>query len=308
MATYQKKLKRAKDGCYVRYIGKNASGQAEKFRLGFDLGEAEKREALILELWAHQERHTDPFLALGFHWTRDFLKAAKAIAKGKPPVLPPTYKSKTEPAKYVDALNEVGSEFSQSDPSLYDEGVEQISQAIGSRRQALGVDRTDPPNCWASDGPGRHDMELAEALSHDGEIAGRDPNAELRDDEARLNSLVIPDASEQLSELTACPSELASFINLTPNAEYGCYLPISWLIEFLQLEEGQTSRKEGLAWFYGPPHDQEECVYRASIEDGVLLVEVEVGPEVLTRRATFELFSVKEATSGDVMAAPRSPL
>jgi hypothetical protein len=137
MATYQKKLKRAKDGCYVRYIGKNASGQSEKFRLGFDLSEAEKREALILELWAYQERHTDPFLALGFHWTRDFLKAAKAIAKGKPPVLPPTPKSKTEPAKYVDALNEVGSEFSPSDLSLYDEGVEQISQAIDSRRQAL---------------------------------------------------------------------------------------------------------------------------------------------------------------------------
>ena len=92
---------------------------------------------MILELWAYQERHTDPFLALGFHWTRDFLKAAKAIAKGKPPVLPPTPKSKTEPAKYVDALNEVGSEFSPSDLSLYDEGVEQISQAIDSRRQAL---------------------------------------------------------------------------------------------------------------------------------------------------------------------------
>ena len=111
MATYQKKLRRSKDGCYVRYIGKNAKGQSEKFRLGFDAQEAEKREVLILDLWEHQERHTDPFLPFGFHWTPAYLKAAKAIAKGKPPTLPPTYIGKTTPSKYVDAVNEMGDEL-----------------------------------------------------------------------------------------------------------------------------------------------------------------------------------------------------
>ena len=138
MTTYEKKLKRGKNGI-PRYIGRNQKGYSEKFSLGFDLKEAEKRESLIRELWAHQERHTDPFLPFGFHWTPKYLKAAKAIAKGKPPVLPPTYKAKTDPAKYVDAVNEIGDEFSPSDPSLYEKGVKQVSQEIGVRRESLSV-------------------------------------------------------------------------------------------------------------------------------------------------------------------------
>ena len=57
MASYDKKLKRGKNGI-SRYVGKNRKGNSEKFYLGFDL------------------------------------KAAKAIAK-EPPVLPPTYIGKT---------------------------------------------------------------------------------------------------------------------------------------------------------------------------------------------------------------------
>jgi len=138
MATYKKKLKRGKNGI-PRYIGRNRNGYAEKFLLGYDLKEAEKRESLIRELWAHQERHTDPFLSFGFHWTPEYLKAAKAIAKGKPPVLPPTFTSNADPAKYVDAVNEIGDEFSPSDQSLYEEGVKQVSQEIGARKQSLSV-------------------------------------------------------------------------------------------------------------------------------------------------------------------------
>ena len=138
MATYDKKLKRGKNGV-VRYIGRNHKGHAEKFLLGFDLKEAERREALIRELWAHQEKHTDPFLTFGFHWTPEYLKAAKAIAKGKPPVLPATYKAKSDPTKYVDALNELGSDFGPADVSLYEDGIKLVSREIGSRRSALSA-------------------------------------------------------------------------------------------------------------------------------------------------------------------------
>ena len=138
MATYQKKLKRGKNGV-VRYIGRNQKGHAEKFMLGFDLKEAERREELIKELWAHQEEHTDPFLPFGFHWTSEYLKAAKAIAKGKPPTLPPTYKARSNPTQYVSDLNKISRDFNPSETELYEEGVARISNEIGSRRDSLSA-------------------------------------------------------------------------------------------------------------------------------------------------------------------------
>ena len=55
MATYNKKLKRGKDGVVVRYIGRNQKGVPEKFRLGYDLTEAERRSQQIAALWAELE-------------------------------------------------------------------------------------------------------------------------------------------------------------------------------------------------------------------------------------------------------------
>lgn len=139
MPTYEKKLKRSsKDGCVVRYIGKNSKGVSEKFRLGFDLREAERREALIRELWAHQEANADYTLG-DFHWSPSYLKAAKAIAKGKQPVLPPTFKVKSDPAKYVEALNQIGDEFHPADEALYEAGITQISQEIRGRNGVLSA-------------------------------------------------------------------------------------------------------------------------------------------------------------------------
>ena len=74
-------------------------------------------------------------------------------------------------------------------------------------------------------------------------------------------------------------------VNLSPGADDGCFVPFDWLDDFIRLEDGQSCEKAGRAWWYEPPHDQEECLYRAHVEDGILNVEVEVGPEALVRRA-----------------------
>ena len=137
MATYEKKLKRAKDGCYVRYVGRNVKGQSEKFRLGFDLKEAQKRESLILELWSHQEAHTDWMNPVGFHWTRQYLEAAKAIAKGKPPLLPPSFRMLSNPTEYIEAVNKISTDFVPSDSPLYEEGIKGISREIEAQRRSL---------------------------------------------------------------------------------------------------------------------------------------------------------------------------
>ncbi len=104
MPTYTKKLRRSKNGV-TRYIGRNKRGHREKFYLGWDLQVAEQREALIKELWNHLERHWD-FMLGSFYWSPNYLAAAKAIAKGKQAVLPPTFRAKSDPEKYLAELEE----------------------------------------------------------------------------------------------------------------------------------------------------------------------------------------------------------
>lgn len=78
-------------------------------------------------------------------------------------------------------------------------------------------------------------------------------------------------------------------VDLTPGKEYGCYVPLEILDEFLRLREGASSRHEGTAVFYLPPHDTEDCVWTAEVKEHILSVSVEVGPEILTRRASIPL-------------------
>lgn len=170
-----------------------------------------------------------------------------------------------------------------------------------------GVYYFDPLEEFCCDEPSVADEERREELMCVAQGPDSYMYSQLRQDEAKLDAMRLPDYSEQLEnchdlintdrlqgpvqQARDCPAELQSFVNLTPNADYGCYLPIAWFVEFLNLNEGESCRKEGYAWFYGPPHDAEECVYRGAVNDGVLQVEVEVGPEALTRSARFELFN-----------------
>ena len=62
---YEKKLKRGKDGLFTRYVGQNARGVPEKFRLGYDQDAAEEKVRLIAALWTEIEGRTpraQPFL------------------------------------------------------------------------------------------------------------------------------------------------------------------------------------------------------------------------------------------------------
>lgn len=137
MSTYQKKLKRSKNGI-VRYVGRSLAGHQEKFYLGWDLQVAEQREALIRELWDHLERHWDYTLG-NYYWPPDYLAAAKAIAKGKTPVLPPTFRMKSDPAKYVAALNDIGPAFAPADEVLFEDGLKAVSEGIRERRDILST-------------------------------------------------------------------------------------------------------------------------------------------------------------------------
>jgi hypothetical protein len=55
---YDKKLKRGKDGLFTRYVGQNARGTPEKFRLGYEQEAAEERIRLIAALWTEIEGRT----------------------------------------------------------------------------------------------------------------------------------------------------------------------------------------------------------------------------------------------------------
>ena len=120
---YDKKLKRGKDGLFVRYIGQNDKGTPEKFRLGYDPLVAEERVRLIAAMWREiEERNPDSFKPF---WDRHSLEAAKAIAKGQPPTLP--RRDYEDPIKYVRRLSEIskatGTRFEPMDPEFHQRGL-----------------------------------------------------------------------------------------------------------------------------------------------------------------------------------------
>jgi hypothetical protein len=61
-------------------------------------------------------------------------------------------------------------------------------------------------------------------------------------------------------------------------------LPPDWKEEIANLGEGYAFERMGKAWFYLPPHDQEDCLWEAVVKEGILHVEFEVGPEALRRK------------------------
>jgi integrase len=147
MATYSKKLKRGKGGVIVRYIGQNQKGVPEKFRLGYDLAEAERRVELITALWAEMEskrtvneevvrRLMKPF------WEPAYLDAAKAIAKGKPPTLPKNGCYET-PESYLRRIGTIsastGTKFEPADPNDLESAISVIQQDIPKARNTLSL-------------------------------------------------------------------------------------------------------------------------------------------------------------------------
>jgi len=138
MPVYEKKLKRGKDGSITRYVGKNAKGVPEKFRLGYDLDAAEQRLKLIVALWREIENAYTPKLA-AWDWHKASLKAAKAIAKGKAPTLP--NRDHEDPVRYVQRLakvsSETGTQFEPTDAAYYQNGLDDLRAEISGVRQQL---------------------------------------------------------------------------------------------------------------------------------------------------------------------------
>lgn len=86
MATiYETELKQDKDGAWYRWVGVNAKGTKQKFRLGKDKTEAKRRLRLVIALFESQVEVAEFY---GGTWVPEYLKSAKMIAKGKQATLP----------------------------------------------------------------------------------------------------------------------------------------------------------------------------------------------------------------------------
>lgn len=83
--TYDTEMKLEKDGSWCRWIGIDDKGTKQKFRLGRDKAEAKSRLRLIVGLYETQKEAAEYY---GGTWVPEHLEAAKAIAKGKTPILP----------------------------------------------------------------------------------------------------------------------------------------------------------------------------------------------------------------------------
>lgn len=84
-------------------------------------------------------------------------------------------------------------------------------------------------------------------------------------------------------------------INLAPDADYSCSMPLELLKEFSRLEEGAGEKCfSGLAWFYAPPYNEDFCIYSACVLNEQLHLCVEVGREALQRKASLPLKQVTD--------------
>jgi hypothetical protein len=140
MVTYDKKAKRGKDGSIVRYIGKSRKGVAEKFRLGYDLKEAEQRAMLIEALWAEIENTNDGHPVK--FWKPAYLQAAKVIAKAGRPTLPKNscYEmSELYLARLASISARTGIAFEPADPRDLKIALSDAQQAMQEARSTLSL-------------------------------------------------------------------------------------------------------------------------------------------------------------------------
>ena len=139
MPSYEKELKRSKDGSIIRYVGYNMQGVPEKFRLGYDMIAAKSREALIRAMWDEIESRPRPGERAS--WDAASLKSAKEIAKGKTPILPKRdYEDLAGYAQRLQAINtKTGTAFEPTDPILVDLGIEDLRNELAQVRMQLST-------------------------------------------------------------------------------------------------------------------------------------------------------------------------
>ena len=139
MASYDKELKRSKDGSIIRYVGYNAKGVPEKFRLGYDMDRAKSSEALIRAIWA--EIDARPREGERASWDAASLKAAKEIVKGKTPKLPKRdYEDVASYALRLQVIStKTGTAFEPTIPLLAELGIEDLRNELAQVRQQLST-------------------------------------------------------------------------------------------------------------------------------------------------------------------------
>src|SRR4051812_46078483 len=122
----QTSLKRTKRG-YVRNLGREQGGGQPKFYLGHDREEALRRLNLITALWRRVEERTPAHRRNEATWTTEEVAAAKRIARGEAPTLPPGLIQYFEDCvRYVHDVAEIsqatGVQFKPSVPKLFEMG------------------------------------------------------------------------------------------------------------------------------------------------------------------------------------------
>jgi len=139
MPSYEKELKRSRDGSIIRYVGYNLQGVPEKFRLGYDMNAAKSREALIRAMWDEIEGRSRASARAS--WDAAGLKAAKEIAKGKTPVLPKRdYEDVASYAQRLQAMTiKTGTAFEPIDPILVDLGLDDLRNELAQVRMQLST-------------------------------------------------------------------------------------------------------------------------------------------------------------------------
>ena len=139
MASYEKELKRSKDGSIIRYVGYNLQGVPEKFRLGYDMNAAKSREAMIRAMWDEIEGR--PRGSERASWDVAGLKAAKEISKGKTPIFPKRdYEDVASYAQRLQAITiKTGTAFEPIDPIRVDLGLENLRSDLAQVRMQLST-------------------------------------------------------------------------------------------------------------------------------------------------------------------------
>jgi len=138
----QTSLKRTKRG-YVRNLGRAEFGAQPKFYLGHDRDEAIRRLELITAMWDQVEERTKGYVGYLPTWTPEELEAARAIAKGEPPTLPPLGLSENvkDFVKYVHDVAKIskatGVKFTPSRAKAYEIGMSEINRKFGEAQGDL---------------------------------------------------------------------------------------------------------------------------------------------------------------------------
>lgn len=147
---YKKPLQRKKDGSFERWLGVDARGVKQVFRMPAEISQAEadRRWQEIEALWQMIESEVvDPLhprqtteSAWSAYWDEERLETAKAIARGKPATMDrrPGETSAAYVKRMLKTQAILESELTPSDKKSYDTGIEHLRTLIVKTNEQYG--------------------------------------------------------------------------------------------------------------------------------------------------------------------------